>query len=72
MFAGTRSKRDNHRCVSTSITRIAATTKRPDRVIGIHFMKPVPLMKLVEAIKGLATIKETLTSTPELCRVMDK
>ena len=57
---------------SISITKIAATTKRPDRVIGMHFMNPVPLMKLVEVIKGLATSEETLATTLELCRVMGK
>src|SRR5688572_24053416 len=43
---------------SISITKIAAATKRPDKVIGMHFMNPVPLMKLVEVIKGLATSEE--------------
>ena len=43
---------------SISITKIAAATKRPDRVIGMHFMNPVPLMKLVEVIKGIATSQE--------------
>ena len=44
---------------SISITGIAATTNRPDRVIGMHFMNPVPVMKLVEVIRGLATSDET-------------
>ena len=44
---------------SISITKIAAATKRPDKVIGMHFMNPVPLMKLVEVIRGLATSDET-------------
>jgi 3-hydroxybutyryl-CoA dehydrogenase len=44
---------------SISITAIAATTNRPDRVIGMHFMNPVPVMKLVEVIRGLATSDET-------------
>src|SRR5688572_5635575 len=57
---------------SISITKIAAATKWPDRVIGMHFMNPVPLMKLVEVIKGLATSEETLKTTLELCRVMGK
>jgi 3-hydroxybutyryl-CoA dehydrogenase len=57
---------------SISITKIAAATKRPDRVIGMHFMNPVPLMKLVEVIKGLATSEETLRDTLEICAVMGK
>ena len=57
---------------SISITNIAAQTERPDRVIGMHFMNPVPLMKLVEVIKGLATSEETLATTLELCKVMGK
>jgi 3-hydroxybutyryl-CoA dehydrogenase len=57
---------------SISITKIASGTKRPDKVIGMHFMNPVPLMKLVEVIKGLATNEETLKTTLELCKVMGK
>jgi 3-hydroxybutyryl-CoA dehydrogenase len=57
---------------SISITKIAAQTGRPDKVIGMHFMNPVPLMKLVEVIKGLATSAETLASTLEMCKVMGK
>ncbi len=57
---------------SISITKIAATTKRPDKVIGMHFMNPVPLMKLVEVIKGLVTSEETLATTLELCKAMGK
>ena len=57
---------------SISITKIAAQTKRPDKVIGMHFMNPVPLMKLVEVIKGLSTSEETLQSTLELCKAMGK
>jgi 3-hydroxybutyryl-CoA dehydrogenase len=57
---------------SISITKIAAQTKRADKVIGMHFMNPVPLMKLVEVIKGLATSEETLKTTLELCKVMGK
>lgn len=57
---------------SISITKIAAATKRPDKVIGMHFMNPVPLMKLVEVIKGLATSEETLSTTLALCKGMGK
>src|SRR5687768_14704577 len=57
---------------SISITKIAANTKRPDKVIGMHFMNPVPLMKLIEVIKGLATSEETLYTTLELCKAMGK
>jgi 3-hydroxybutyryl-CoA dehydrogenase len=57
---------------SISITKIGAQTSRPERVIGMHFMNPVPLMKLVEIIKGLATSEETLQTTLELCKVMGK
>jgi 3-hydroxybutyryl-CoA dehydrogenase len=57
---------------SISITKIAAATNRPDRVIGMHFMNPVPLMKLVEIIKGLATSEETRRTTLGLCRTMGK
>ena len=57
---------------SISITKIAAATKRADKVIGMHFMNPVPLMKLIEVIKGLATSEETLATTLELCKAMGK
>lgn len=57
---------------SISITKIASQTKRPDKVIGMHFMNPVPVMKLVEVIKGLATKDETLQTTLELCKAMNK
>ena len=57
---------------SISITKIAAVTKRPEKVIGMHFMNPVPLMKLVEVIRGLATSDDTLTSTVEVCKWMGK
>lgn len=57
---------------SISITKIAATTSRPDHVIGMHFMNPVPLMKLVEVIRGLATSDDTTEKTMEVCRVMGK
>jgi 3-hydroxybutyryl-CoA dehydrogenase len=57
---------------SISITKIAANTKRPDKVIGMHFMNPVPLMKLVEVIRGLATSDETTKTVLELCNAMGK
>jgi 3-hydroxybutyryl-CoA dehydrogenase len=57
---------------SISITKIAAATRRADKVIGMHFMNPVPLMKLVEVIKGLATSEDTLSTTLELCKAMGK
>jgi 3-hydroxybutyryl-CoA dehydrogenase len=57
---------------SISITRIAATTKRPDKVIGMHFMNPVPVMKLVEVIRGLATSDETYERVRELTEQMGK
>jgi len=52
---------------SIPIGRIAARTGRPDKVIGMHFMNPVPVMKLVEVIKGLATSEETFNITWDLC-----
>jgi 3-hydroxybutyryl-CoA dehydrogenase len=57
---------------SISITRIAAATQRPDQVIGMHFMNPVPLMRLVEVIRGLGTNPETTQTTLEVCRKMGK
>jgi len=57
---------------SISITKIAAVTKRPDKVIGMHFMNPVPVMKLVEVIRGLGTSDETTKSIVELCKTMGK
>ena len=57
---------------SISITKIAAATSRPDKVIGMHFMNPVPLMKLVEVIRGLGTSDETTQATVEVCKVMGK
>jgi len=57
---------------SISITKIAAVTKRPDKVIGMHFMNPVPVMKLVEVIRGLATSDETLRITNELSEKLGK
>jgi 3-hydroxybutyryl-CoA dehydrogenase len=57
---------------SISITKIAAVTGRAENVIGMHFMNPVPLMKLVEVIRGLATSAETTATTLEVCRKMGK
>ncbi len=57
---------------SISITRIAAATKRPDKVIGMHFMNPVPVMKLVEIIRGLATSDDTYKITKDLAEKMGK
>jgi 3-hydroxybutyryl-CoA dehydrogenase len=57
---------------SISITKIAGATKRPDKIIGMHFMNPVPMMKLVEVIKGLATSAETNELTFELAKQMKK
>jgi len=57
---------------SISITKIAAVTSRPDKVIGMHFMNPVPLMKLVEVIRGIATSDETYRKVHELSEKMGK
>jgi 3-hydroxybutyryl-CoA dehydrogenase len=57
---------------SIPITRIAAATKRPTKVIGMHFMNPVPLMKLVEIIRGLATSDETFQTTDDLAVALKK
>jgi 3-hydroxybutyryl-CoA dehydrogenase len=57
---------------SISITKIAAATRRPGKVIGMHFMNPVPLMRLVEVIRGLATTPETMDTTLEVARRMGK
>jgi 3-hydroxybutyryl-CoA dehydrogenase len=57
---------------SISITRIASNTSRPDKVIGMHFMNPVPLMKLVEVIRGYETSKETTQSIFDLSRSLQK
>ncbi|MDX1643835.1 MAG: 3-hydroxybutyryl-CoA dehydrogenase [Thermoanaerobaculia bacterium] len=57
---------------SISITRLAAATGRPEKVIGMHFMNPVPLMKLVEVIRGLATDQETYDRVEEAARRMGK
>jgi 3-hydroxybutyryl-CoA dehydrogenase len=57
---------------SLSITEIASATKRPDKVIGMHFFNPVPFMKLVEIIKGLATSDETRDAIVELSKALGK
>ena len=57
---------------SLSITEIANSTNRPDRVIGMHFFNPVPIMKLVEVIKGLATSDETMDKIMELSKTVGK
>ena len=57
---------------SISITRLAATTSRPDKVIGMHFFNPVPMMKLVEIVRGLATSNETFQTVRELSLKLDK
>ena len=57
---------------SISITKIAAVTSRPDKVIGMHFMNPVPLMKLVEVIRGIATSDETYQKVHEISEKMGK
>ena len=55
-----------------SITEIAAATKRPDKVVGMHFFNPVPAMKLVEIVKGLTTSEETRTVVVELATKLGK
>ncbi|WP_129126438.1 3-hydroxyacyl-CoA dehydrogenase NAD-binding domain-containing protein [Geomonas oryzae] len=57
---------------SISITRIAAATSRPDRVIGMHFMNPVPVMTLVEVIRGIATSEETFQAVAEAVAFLGK
>lgn len=57
---------------SISITRIAAETKRPDQVIGMHFMNPVPVMKLIEVIRGYATSDATTASVMEVSKKLNK
>ena len=57
---------------SISITKLAAATKRPDKVIGMHFMNPVPVMKLVEVIRGMATSDETYERVRTLSEKLDK
>jgi 3-hydroxybutyryl-CoA dehydrogenase len=57
---------------SISITKLAAQTKRPEKVIGMHFFNPVPVMKLAEVIRGLATSQETFTSVRDLSVKLEK
>jgi 3-hydroxybutyryl-CoA dehydrogenase len=57
---------------SISITKIAAATSRPDKVIGMHFMNPVPVMTLVEVIRGIATSDETWQKVEDLAKRMGK
>jgi 3-hydroxybutyryl-CoA dehydrogenase len=57
---------------SISVTKIAAVTKRPELVIGMHFMNPVPVMKLVEIINGYATAKEVTNTIVELSKQLGK
>ena len=57
---------------SISITKLAALTKRPEKVIGMHFFNPVPVMKLVEVIRGLATSQETFSETRNLALKLEK
>jgi 3-hydroxybutyryl-CoA dehydrogenase len=57
---------------SISITQLAAQTSRPEKFIGMHFMNPVPIMALVEVIRGLATSDETFQTTTQLCEKLEK
>jgi 3-hydroxybutyryl-CoA dehydrogenase len=57
---------------SISVTVLAAATQRPDRVIGMHFMNPVPMMPLVEVIRALQTSQETFETTMKLCEKLEK
>ncbi len=57
---------------SISITKLGALTKRPEKVIGMHFFNPVPVMKLVEVIRGLATTQETFTTVRDLSLKLEK
>jgi 3-hydroxybutyryl-CoA dehydrogenase len=57
---------------SISITKLAALTRRPEKVIGMHFFNPVPMMKLVEVIRGLATAQETFDAVRELALALEK
>ncbi len=57
---------------SISITKLAATTSRPGQFIGMHFFNPVPVMKLVEVVRGLDTNQETVSTITETARLLDK
>ena len=57
---------------SISITRLAAATDRPDRIVGLHFFNPVPVMKLVEIIRGLATSDATTAAMHDFCKAIGK
>lgn len=57
---------------SISITRLAATTKRPEKFIGMHFFNPVPVMQLVEIVRGIATSEETFATVEALAKKMGK
>lgn len=57
---------------SLSITEVASATKRPDKVIGMHFFNPAPVMKLVEVIKGMATSEETFATVKEIAEKIGK
>jgi 3-hydroxybutyryl-CoA dehydrogenase len=57
---------------SISITKLAAATRRPERVLGMHFMNPVPLMTLVELIRGQATSGESMQVATDLCKTLGK
>ncbi|MEN6298547.1 MAG: 3-hydroxybutyryl-CoA dehydrogenase [Anaerolineaceae bacterium] len=57
---------------SISITKIATVTRRPDKVIGMHFMNPVPVMRLVEVVRGFMTSDDTCQTILEVCRRMGK
>jgi 3-hydroxybutyryl-CoA dehydrogenase len=57
---------------SISITKVAAQTRRPDKVIGMHFFNPVPMMKLVEVIRGIASSDETYAATRDLALKVEK
>lgn len=57
---------------SLSITEVASATKRPDKVIGMHFFNPAPIMKLVEVIRGAATSQETFNTVKEISEAIEK